>query len=205
MSVKDGRIVLPSGMSYRVLALPGGKAMSPEVLERSKAWPTRARRSSPKPEKAPAWPATGVRRRGDAVAEGLWSKGVRDQSPADALAALGVPPDFACTNAQSRVMYIHRLVEGADVYFVSSQRPVADEVTCSFRVSGRAPELWHPDIGKIEPAPVFTRSGTARFSARLRFDPADRFLWFSARRRRPTTRWRSAAPARRRRKRPCSS
>ena len=173
MSVKDGRIVLPSGMSYRVLALPGGKAMSPEVLKTVKALADAgATVVGPKPEKAPGlvgYPACDAEVK--QLAEGLWSKGVRDQSPADALAALGVPPDFVCTNAQSRVMYIHRLVEGADVYFVSSQRPVADEVTCSFRVSGLAPELWHPDTGKIEPAPVYTeRDG--RVSVPLRFDPA---------------------------------
>ena len=32
MSVKEGRIVLPSGMSYRVLVLPSGDAMTPALL-----------------------------------------------------------------------------------------------------------------------------------------------------------------------------
>ena len=173
MSVKDGRIVLPSGMSYRVLALPPGKALSPAVLKTVKALADAgATIVGTKPEKAPGLsghPASDaeVRR----LADGLWGKGVREQPPADALAALGVQPDFACTNAQSRVMYIHRVIEGADVYFVSNQKPVADEATCTFRVSGRAPELWHPDTGKTEDAPLYAeRDG--RTSVPLRFDPA---------------------------------
>src|SRR5206468_5995303 len=34
MSVKDGRLVLPSGMSYRVLVLPDTDRMRPELLEK---------------------------------------------------------------------------------------------------------------------------------------------------------------------------
>jgi hypothetical protein len=173
MTVKDGRIVLPSGMTYRVLALPGDTAMTPAVLTTIQALADAgATIVGPKPERSPSlsgYPACDaeVKR----LAGALWGKGVRDQSPADALAALGVKPDFACTNAQSRVMSIHRVIEGADVYFVSNQKPVADDVTCTFRVSGKAPELWHPDTGAIEPAPVYAEQD-GRTSVPLRFDPA---------------------------------
>ncbi len=32
MTVKDGRIVLPDGMSYRVLVLPDSQTMTPQLL-----------------------------------------------------------------------------------------------------------------------------------------------------------------------------
>ena len=32
MSVKDGRLVLPDGMSYRILELPDGERMTPVLL-----------------------------------------------------------------------------------------------------------------------------------------------------------------------------
>ena len=36
MSVKDGRIVLPDGMSYRVLVLPQVETMTPALLAKIK-------------------------------------------------------------------------------------------------------------------------------------------------------------------------
>jgi hypothetical protein len=38
---------------------------------------------------------------------------------------------------------------GTDIYFVANQRNRPEELECTFRVSGKAPELWHPDTGKI--------------------------------------------------------
>jgi len=62
-------------------------------------------------------------------------------------------------------------VDGAEIYFVADSKPFSEEVECSFRVSGKVPELWHPESGKIERAPVYTdRDG--RTTLRLHFDPA---------------------------------
>ena len=36
MAVKDGRIVLPDGMSYRVLVLPDSQTMTPQLLRKVK-------------------------------------------------------------------------------------------------------------------------------------------------------------------------
>jgi hypothetical protein len=43
-----------------------------------------------------------------------------------------------------------------DIYFVSNQRRQSDSAECTFRVSGKIPELWHPDTGAIETAPVWS-------------------------------------------------
>src|SRR5262249_6782696 len=45
------------------------------------------------------------------------------------------------------------------------------QVVCTFRVHGKAPELWHPDTGAIEPAPVW-RERAGATSVPLRLDPA---------------------------------
>ena len=63
------------------------------------------------------------------------------------------------------------MIDGAEVYFVSNQKPVFQDVECTFRVSGKAPELWHPDTGKIEKAPVYTEQDD-RTAVSLNFDPA---------------------------------
>jgi hypothetical protein len=42
-----------------------------------------------------------------------------------------------------------------DIYFVANQSFLSESRECTFRVRGKRPELWHPDTGLIEPAPVF--------------------------------------------------
>ena len=96
---------------------------------------------------------------------------MREQPAAEALVALEPVPDFACATEGARVNCIHRRVDGADVYFVASQKPAAEEVECSFRVTGKTPELWHPDTGKTERAPVYAEQ-EGRTTVRLALDPA---------------------------------
>jgi len=173
MSVKDGRIVLPSGMSYRMLVLPNEKAMSPAVLKTvEKLVKAGATVVGPKPEKAnglQGYPASDaeVKR----LADALWSGGVLSQSPADVLASLRVKPDFVCTNKGAHVNFIHREADGADYYFIANAKTMGEELTCTFRVSGKVPELWHPDTGAIEKAPVYTEQDGCT-TVPIRFDPA---------------------------------
>jgi hypothetical protein len=56
-------------------------------------------------------------------------------------------------------------------YFVSNQRHETDSVHCTFRVSGKTPELWHPDTGVIERASVWHEQD-GRTIVDLNFDPA---------------------------------
>ena len=173
MSVKDGRIVLPSGMSYRVLVLRSGKTMSPGVLKTiGKLVEAGATVVGPKPEMAPGligYPASDAEVK--QLADAIWAKGVLDQSSAKALAALKVKPDFVCANPAAQLQYIHRSANGADLYFVSSQKMTSHEVECTFRVSGKVPEFWQPETGVIEKAPVYTEQNGS-ITVPLRFAPA---------------------------------
>jgi len=67
--------------------------------------------------------------------------------------------------------YLHKQGKGYDFYFLTNQEffPVSTEV--SFRVTGRVPELWHADSGKIADAPVWREQG-GRTIVPLDFDPA---------------------------------
>jgi hypothetical protein len=70
------------------------------------------------------------------------------------LEGLGVPPDFSHSGAKDAkgLRHIHRNIDRTDVYFVASRNAEPESVLCSFRVSGRCPELWWPDTGRIEAA-----------------------------------------------------
>jgi hypothetical protein len=73
----------------------------------------------------------------------------------------GVAPDFSCRsrNAPDSLRYTHRTVEGTDIYFVANKNFQPEEALCSFRVSGRRPEFWWPDSGRIERPAVYDEAG----------------------------------------------
>ncbi len=66
---------------------------------------------------------------------------------------------------------LHKQGPGYEFYFLSNQEffPVSTEAR--FRVTGRVPELWHADSGKIIEAPVWREQG-GRTVVPLEFDPA---------------------------------
>jgi hypothetical protein len=68
-------------------------------------------------------------------------------------------------------MAILVLAVGGDAYFVSNQADRFVQQECSFRVSGKKPELWHPDTGKIEPAAAYAVKA-GRVIVPLAFDPS---------------------------------
>jgi hypothetical protein len=57
----------------------------------------------------------------------------------------------------------------AEIYFVSNQKYCTDEIEATFRVSGKVPELWNPETGAVEKAPLF-REVEGRTVVPLRLD-----------------------------------
>lgn len=191
-SAKDGRIVLTSGMSYRVLVLPETTFMTPRLCEKVRELvragatvigprPTESPSNSGGSEASAAVARLGSEVWGDcdgkAVKRHAFGSGfvVSGQSPAEVLAGMSIAPDCTLGPAESggpmpKGTWIHRVIDGTDVYFVSNQRPRSEEVACSFRVSGRVPELWHADTGVVERAPVWSEQD-GRTVVPVRFEP----------------------------------
>lgn len=162
MSVKDGRIVLPDGMSYRVLVLPETMRMTPALMRKvgelaaagaTIAGPVNGPAKAPGLTDYPACDEEVARLAGD-----LWDGGkiVTGKTAEEVLAGGGVRPDFT---APSFVRWIHRRTEGAEIYFVASNSPRPREVACEFRVDALKPEFWRPETGGIEPVAVYEQSG----------------------------------------------
>jgi hypothetical protein len=189
MSVKNGRLVLPDGMSYRVLVLPDVDTMSPRLLSKIEDL-VRAGATviGPKPAKAPGlsgYPKSDadVKR----IADALWGdcdgKAVQERAvdkgriiwgktPQEVLAGTGLPMDFAGlpTTYTNSLRFIHKTIGDVDIYFVANRFSQAEDAVCAFRVSGKRPELWHADTGLIElPAVYNDVDGTIRLP--LRLDP----------------------------------
>jgi hypothetical protein len=164
--VRQGELALPDGPSYRILVLPARRALSLPALRRiEKLVRAGATVIGPRPVEATgltgfpgsdaevhrnagrvwgdgAIPEVGERRVGRGRV--VWGRSGREVLEAD-----GVPPDFAYEGSDSETTldYIHRRTDRADIYFVANRSNRWEHATCTFRVAGKAPELWDPVSG----------------------------------------------------------
>lgn len=176
MTVKDGRIVLPDGMSYRVLVLRDHTSISLPVLRKVKELvQAGATVIGPRPVEATGLKSfphcdDEVRR----LAEELWgsAKVVSGKAAREVLLANGVKPDFEFTgtDAQSALDYIHRRDGNSEIYFVANRSNRWDQARCTFRVSGKAPEIWDAMTGERRFATAYSEAD-GRTSLPLEFAP----------------------------------
>ncbi len=185
MSVRDGQIVLPDGMSYRLLVLPQVTTMTPPLLRKVKELvEAGATVLGPRPLKSPSlsdYPKCDEEVKhladelwrdcdGKTVKEHACGKGriVLGFTPEETLAKMRVQPDFT-TGAPIR--WIHRRIDGTEIYFVASAGQQSVETVCTFRVSGRQPEFWQPETGQIARVAVYEQAnGITRVP--IRFEPS---------------------------------
>jgi hypothetical protein len=186
--MKDRRLTLPGGASYSVLVLPPDETMTPQLLGRIRDFVLDGL-TVVSPPPAPHSPSLqdypDCDERVKSLTFELWGKGdgsrhragkgfVMWNSPmAEVLSNLNLKPDFQFQSESpgAKLVYCHRVADGADIYFVSNQRRQCDTAQCTFRVDGKIPELWHADTGLIEPAPVWSRQDGLT-TVRIQFDPA---------------------------------
>jgi alpha-L-rhamnosidase len=173
VSIRDGEIALPDGKRYRAVVLPdpagempGAGTMTPRLLARIAALVEQGMTViGPSPNRSPSlanYPVCDVEVR--ALSLRLWGtlvptapidrrigqgRVVWGVKPEDVLARNGLVPDFTCGEANA-LRYVHRrLADGSDMYFVANKQDRALTAACTFRVSGRRPEIWHPETGAI--------------------------------------------------------
>jgi hypothetical protein len=180
LSAANGRITTRSGMSYRMLGLdPYSRHMSLPVLRAIyKLVQNGAVVAGPKPTDDPSLAddqaefsklndelfgdGSGVHK----VGQGTVYAG---QKLDDVFNALNVKPDFDYTRPESdtRILFVHRKLANGDLYFVDNRNERDETVDATFRVSGKAPELWHPDTGKSEPVSYNMTDGRTTLPLRL--------------------------------------
>jgi hypothetical protein len=188
-TARDGRLALESGMIYEVLVVPPVGTITPRLLRKVKEL-VRAGVTvvGPRPLKSPSledyprcdhevqqlaeelWgECDGVSIRENRYGDGkvIWGKSLRQ-----VLEERGTVPDFSCLEVTvgEEIRYIHRSLDGDDLYFVASGLPEARRFLCTFRTKGRQPELWWPDTGRTEVVSVF-KEEQGRLSIPLSLDP----------------------------------
>jgi hypothetical protein len=195
LHVVDGNVVVPSGLSYRVLVLPDHKVLSLAVLQKVQTLLMQgATVLGPKPERLVSlvggqaaqhtfhkltnrlWgsnpAATGQKKVGNGRL--VWGQTSREFLKLD-----GIAPDFEVLDVekQSDYQYIHYTIGDADVYFVCNQTDRTQTIASAFRVSGKQPELWDPVTGHITIAGAFKQIN-GRTIIPMEFDPYGSCLVF---------------------------
>ncbi|MFQ6115107.1 MAG: glycosyl hydrolase, partial [bacterium] len=173
MSVKDGLITLPDGMSYQVLVLPDERTMPLEVLVKlEKLVAAGATIVGPKPVDVPGmkdYQERAAKLR--ALADRMWGacdgssvkqnnygrgKVIWGLTSREWLLQNSVGPDFSSETEEhtSQLDYIHRRKGDTDIYFVRNKSSAPMSTWCLFRVKDKTPQLWDPMDGSVKP--VFT-------------------------------------------------
>jgi hypothetical protein len=186
----NGRLVLPDGMSYRILVLPEIDRIRPELLQKIRDLVAGgATLVGPKPIMSPSlqngaeqadlqvqalaneiWgDLDGVQRNRHFFGKGLVTWGL----PLNKVLSLAYIPKDAefAVPLDSSIAWIHRRTGDTDIYFVANRTDRSQEIQARFRVEGKEAELWHPDTGKIEPAAYTIADG--RTTVPLNLDPRE--------------------------------
>ncbi|AXC14951.1 Alpha-L-arabinofuranosidase II precursor [Acidisarcina polymorpha] len=195
-SVSGGKLTLKSGMTYRVLVVPDEmtalslpvvrqltmlvKAGAVVVAPRMAGSPS----LSDLHESAELHSLVNTLWGAEASASGSHSYGKGKVYWGTSLERVfteqGIQPDFTSAapkilssysypvpNATDELVWAHRRTPEANLYFVANQMVRTEEVETSYRVAGKAPELWYPDTGKTEPVSYRVRDGHTLITLRL--------------------------------------
>lgn len=171
VSVKDGKIVLPDGMSYRILVLPKLETMRPELLKKIKELVLQgAVVLGPAPKYSPSmmnYPAAdqqvqkltkelwgkvdGVKVKSAKVGKGMILSGMEMQEALDLVGAL---PDCKF-GKEDPALFIHRTLVDGEMYFISNQTDQTITINPEFRLTGKRPELWSSVYGTSRDLPAY--------------------------------------------------
>jgi len=182
LNVADGKITTKSGMNYKLLALdPYSKHMSLPVLRAIyKLVEQGAVVAGEKPTDDPSLADNEAEFKklndelfGDGSGVHTVGKGkvYAGQDAAAALKAMNIAPDFDHTKPESdtRIEFVHRTLPNADIYFLDNRGDHSQNVDATFRITGKAPELWYAETGMSEP--VSYKIADGRTTVPLRFEP----------------------------------
>jgi hypothetical protein len=176
LAVTNGLITTKTGMSYRILALDANsRHMSLPVLRKiSEMVKAGAVVVGDKPIETPSM--SDDQNEFKKLSDEVWAlnstgsgKVYAGQSISDVLKSLNIVPDFTYSKPQANttLLYVHRKLKDVDFYWVNNRNPRVEEVEASFRVEGRAAELWHPETGKTEQASCTIENGVTKVPLHL--------------------------------------
>jgi hypothetical protein len=132
LTVKNGKLALSNGATFKVLALGDVENLSPKILTKLR----------------------NLAKQGAVIS----GKGFANETALALLKKQNIGPDFSATNMPlSALDYIHYRHQNTDYYLIlnTTDQPVSANI--SFRQTGKTPEIWNPITGEIMPVSVFNQ------------------------------------------------
>jgi len=172
LEVKNGSIITPSGMNYKLLALDANsKYMTLPVLRKIRDMVTAgAVVVGAKPVATPS--LSDDQAEFELIADQLWANPTGENvtgkgkvyggmTVSEALEAMNVAPDFAYTKPldNTHLMFVHHRLGDIDFYWVNNRNTRVEDLEAAFRVDGREAEIWHPETGLMEQASFSIENG----------------------------------------------
>ena len=157
VQVKNGRIVLPNGMSYGALIIPGKHPMQPNPERMSEEVAKKINELSKQGAKIligdlPDETLGLMQENRNVTFNG--NRFIKLPYTDENFDKIGIQRDFIVSESGSDkyakdIAYTHRQGDGVDIYFLSNQQDRKRDLTISLRVNGKVPELWDPVTGEI--------------------------------------------------------
>jgi hypothetical protein len=165
LTVKDGKLVLPNGAAFSLLALEYEESINPSVLLKLKELVEQGAvivgekpKSIAQIVEKPLSPEDGKM-----VIDQLWTndsnkkgKIISEVTPLAMLKKLDVSADFEYSDKETFLLdFIHYRKKDVDFYFVANTSDEWVSRECGFRVQDKVPEIWDPVSGKIIPVTIY--------------------------------------------------
>jgi hypothetical protein len=142
LTVKNGLLTLPYGAQFKVLALDEISGKNPAILKKIEE----------------------LRQAGAVITSAMPARRIGEM-----LKSKGVGPDFDYPDKNSARLdymhtdqplldFIHHKKADQDFYFIRNTSNETVTRICSFRQTGKTPQLWDPMTGNIIPIPVFSQA-----------------------------------------------
>lgn len=175
LRVDNGRIIATSGQPYRLLVLDSSaRTMTLPVLKKlGELVRAGMHMAGTKPERSPS--LSDAPGEFTALVDQIWRNPNVSTRPLETvLSGMGVPKDVAITGGSSLILFVHRQTTDSDVYWLDNRSEMPTAATVSFRITGKVPQLWHPETGKMETVSYQIKDG--RTIVPLRFESWDAYF-----------------------------
>lgn len=180
LTVKNGKLVTPSGMSYRILMLDSNaRKMSLPVLRKLRALvKAGAIIGGVKPETTPS--LADDQKEFHNIVQEIWgrsnSKVMSAKPIEELLKTLAILPDISYTKPKSntKLMFVHRQLTDRDIYWINNRTANIEDLEATFRVEGKVPVIWFAETGKTEALSYSISNGITK--VKLHLEPNDAFF-----------------------------
>ncbi|MEY8760413.1 glycosyl hydrolase [Chryseobacterium tongliaoense] len=166
MDGKDGKIVLPDGISYKIMILPKNGDITLIALRKIEQIVEKgAIIYGSKPIKSESATDIGKEKEYQNIADRLWGKnpakiGTKETGRGkvywggtleNAFEAAQINPDIMIDRSdpkKSKIYFAHRKLKDSDIYFIDNHKDTSENNLFSFSASGRFAQIWNPVSGE---------------------------------------------------------